>query len=150
MEIGKPITQTSLVADQNLILIKTDRIKEYLGHLHDLSQFSLIEFKSNPLVFGPAELFLQLTIESAIDIGNNLISGLKLRKPASNREIFEILHENKIIGDPLRDSLCNITQFRNTLVHDYLRLERESVFNILQRDLVNLEEFMKATCNSFD
>ncbi|MGE5605129.1 MAG: type VII toxin-antitoxin system HepT family RNase toxin [Bacteroidota bacterium] len=135
------------MVDKNLILIKTDKIKEYLGFLRDLRQYPLNEFKTNPQIFGSAERFLQLAIESAIDIGNHLISDLRLRKPGTNREIFEILNEHGIITAGLRDSLCKMAQFRNILVHDYLRIDREIVFTILRRDLKNLEEFVISVIN---
>jgi uncharacterized protein YutE (UPF0331/DUF86 family) len=137
------------MVDKNLILIKTDKIKEYLGFLQNLRPYSLNEFKSNPLIFGSSERFLHLAIECAIDIGNHLISDLRLRKPGTNREIFEILNEKGIITDGLRDSLCKMAQFLNILVHDYMKIDREIVFNILQRDLKNLEEFIKAVVESF-
>ncbi len=132
------------MVDKNLLIIKTDKIKEYLGYLQDARQYSLNEFKSTPQIFGSSERFLHLAIECAIDIGNHLIADLHFRKPGSNREVFEILHENGIIGAGLRDSLAKMAQFRNILVHDYLKIDREIVFNIVQRDVKDLELFIKA------
>jgi len=39
---------------------------------------------------------------SDIDIANHIISDMGYRKPSSNREIFEILFENKIINNNLK------------------------------------------------
>lgn len=136
------------MVDKNLILIKIDKIKEYLEYLQPAKNYSLTEFRSNPQIFGSSERFLHLAIECAIDIGNHVISDLHLRKPGSNREVFEILHENKFINDELRDSLCKMAQFRNILVHDYLKIDREIVFTILQRNLSDLEKFIVEVINS--
>jgi uncharacterized protein YutE (UPF0331/DUF86 family) len=132
------------MVDKNLLIIKTDKIKEYLGYLKATRRYSLNEFKSTPQIFGSSERFLHLAIECAIDIGNHLIADLRFRKPESNREVFEILHENGILDAGLRDSLVKMAQFRNILVHDYLKLDREIVFNIIQRNLTDLERFVKA------
>lgn len=77
------------MVDKNLIMIKIDKIKEYLGYLQAVRKHSLAEFRNDPQIFGSAERFLHLAIECAIDIGNHIISDLHLQKPGSNREIFE-------------------------------------------------------------
>lgn len=136
------------MVDKNLIMIKIDKIKEYLGYLQAVRKHSLAEFRNDPQIFGSAERFLHLAIECAIDIGNHIISDLHLQKPGSNREIFEILNENKLIGDDLRNSLCKMAQFRNILVHDYLKIDREIVFNILQHNLSDLEQFVTEVIKS--
>jgi uncharacterized protein YutE (UPF0331/DUF86 family) len=136
------------MVDKNLIMIKTDKIKEYLGYLRDVRQYSLTEFRNSPQIFGSAERFLHLAIECAIDIGNHVISDLHLRKPGTNREIFEILYENNLIHGELRNSLCKMAQFRNLLVHDYLKIDREIVFHILQHNLSDLEQFVTEVIKS--
>ncbi|MBA7515273.1 hypothetical protein ES705_07312 [subsurface metagenome] len=48
--------------------------------------------------------------------------GLKweyLRKPATYRETFEILEEERIISEELANELSDLAGFRNVLVHIY-------------------------------
>ncbi len=51
-------------------------------------------------------------IECAIDIGNHIISDMRYRKPETNRDVFEILHENEIISLKLKENLGNMAFLR--------------------------------------
>ncbi|WP_291567399.1 type VII toxin-antitoxin system HepT family RNase toxin [Clostridium sp. UBA2485] len=95
----------------------------------------------NPLIYGSTERFLHLTIECVMDIANHLISDLRFRKPESNRDVFDILYENDIIDRKLKENLCNMASFRNILVHDYLKLDREIVYGIILNNLDDIITF---------
>ncbi|MEG2936259.1 MAG: HepT-like ribonuclease domain-containing protein, partial [Clostridium sp.] len=58
-------------------------------------------------------------------------------------EIFIVLYENKIIDEPLKESLCNMAGFRNILVHDYMKLDRIIVYKIINNNLKDIETFIK-------
>ncbi|MBS7251896.1 MAG: DUF86 domain-containing protein [Candidatus Freyarchaeota archaeon] len=84
-----------------------------------------------------------VSIQSAIDLANHIIADRGLRKPLTYRESFEILSESGIIPPDLGDNLSDLAGFRNMLVHSYLRLDLEAVYNILQNDIRFLREFKK-------
>ncbi|MFN3490707.1 MAG: type VII toxin-antitoxin system HepT family RNase toxin [Anaerolineales bacterium] len=109
-------------------------LEEYLEILRGLQKYSLEEFLSNPEHYGSAERFLQLAIETTTDIGNHIISSLKLGEVNWYSDIAVLLEEKwiRIIG------------FRNILVHDYLEVDRKIVYQVLQNGLVNLEELKKS------
>jgi uncharacterized protein YutE (UPF0331/DUF86 family) len=98
---------------------------------------------NDPFIYGSTERLLHLGIEAAIDIGNHLISDLRLRKPENNRQIFEILAEDKIIPGALAENLGKMVQFRNILVHDYVKLNREIIFDIVINNLDDIENFVR-------
>jgi uncharacterized protein YutE (UPF0331/DUF86 family) len=68
---------------------------------------------------------------------------MRFRRPESNREIFQILCDNNIIDKTLSSNLSNMAGFRNILVHDYVRLDREMVYDIIINHLKDIESFMK-------
>jgi uncharacterized protein YutE (UPF0331/DUF86 family) len=84
---------------------------------------------------------LLISIQSAIDIANHIIAERGFRKPSTYRESFEILYEERVIPENLSESLSDLAGFRNVLVHIYWRLDIDTVFEILQRDLGVLKEF---------
>ena len=53
------------------------------------------------------------------------------------------LFENKIINNNLKENLSNMAGFRNILVHDYTNLDREIVYEILNNNLKDIEDFRK-------
>ena len=85
-----------------------------------------------------------ISIQSAIDIANHIIADKGLRKPSTYRESFEILYEERLIPKVLSDRLSDLAGFRNILVHIYLRLDIDAVYEVLQRDLSALKEYERA------
>lgn len=85
-----------------------------------------------------------ISIQSAIDITNHIIADKRLRKPSTYRESFEILYEEGLIPKILSEKLSDLAGFRNILVHIYLRLDIDAVFEVLQQDLGVLKEFERA------
>ncbi len=109
-----------------------------------LSEHSLEEFVHDPFVHGNAERYLQLAIQCTIDIGNHLLSDLKLRTPREYREIFLILAEGKILPESLAKKLASAAGLRNILVHDYMELDLKRIYDYLRHGLKNFEEFGRA------
>ena len=113
-----------------------------MNNIKEIKKYSRDDYESNPLIYGAAERFLHLTIECVMDIANHVISDLSYRKPENNRDIFEVLFENKVIGAQLKENLCNMASFRNILVHDYIRLNRLAVYDIINNNLKDIEKFI--------
>lgn len=126
---------------REVVIFRIDKLKEYLRYLEDVKKYSREEYIKNPLIYGSTERFLHLTIECVMDIANRLISDLRFRKPESNRDVFDILYENDIIDRKLKENLCNMASFRNILVHDYLKLDREIVYDIVLNNLDDIITF---------
>lgn len=70
---------------------KLSRLEEYLRFLRELKAASLEAFMTDFRSRGAAERYLQLAIESVIDIGSEIISFLQLRRPERYRDIPPIL-----------------------------------------------------------
>lgn len=94
------------------------------------------------MIYGAAERFLHFSIECVIDIANHIIADLNYRKPDSNRDTFEVLYKNKIIEFELKERLCNMAGFINILVHDYLKLDRYLVYDIIKNNLSDIMLFV--------
>lgn len=98
---------------REIVLVRISKLDEYINFLDKIKRYSKDEYINDPLIYGSTERFLHLAIECVLDIGNHIIADMRYRKPDSNREIFEILCENKIIDSNLKVSLCNMAGFRN-------------------------------------
>ncbi|WP_279381239.1 HepT-like ribonuclease domain-containing protein [Clostridium pascui] len=44
---------------------------------------------------------------------------------------------DKIINETLKNNLCNMAGFRNILVHDYMKLDRGLVYDIINNNLLS-------------
>jgi len=132
---------------EGLITEKLSRLREYLDYLRAMKDTSLESFMSDFKARGAAERYLQLAIESVIDIGNEIISSLQLRRPERYREIPDILAEAKIIPSELAERIAQMIGFRNLLVHNYAVINKALEHEFLQTRLSDFESYMKHMVN---
>jgi uncharacterized protein YutE (UPF0331/DUF86 family) len=130
------------MVSRDVILIRINKLREYMTFLDTIKNYSKEEYTSNPMIYASTERFLHLSIECILDIGNHIISDLRYRKPENNKDIFEVLYENKLIEHDLKENLCKMAQFRNILVHDYIKLDREIVYEIVTNNIKDLKTFI--------
>ena len=99
-------------------------------------------FLKDQLLQGSSERFLQLAIESCLNVGNRLISLYQFERPVSTPEtyadIFREMESLGIIDSAFCERLVKMAKFRNRLVHLYWDIDEEQVFQFLQE---NLEDF---------
>jgi len=133
--------------DHQSISVRLEKLKEYGSYLKGYQKNSLTQIKKDYTLQGAICRYFQLSVECVIDIAELLISSLGLRKPATGFEAIEILGENNII--PLRFSkkFAPIVGFRNILVHDYLSIDLDKVYQHLKEDLKDFNLFAKLISN---
>lgn len=122
---------------------KLEKLQEYLSYLKGYQKHSVEELKKDHTLQGAVLHYLQLAIECVIDIGELLISGLKLRKPEEAREVIKILAENKIIPADFAERFASIAGFRNILVHEYADIDLNKVYEHLKNDLQDFDFYAK-------
>ena len=67
------------MVNREVLLKRIEKAKEYLDFLHNIKDnYSLNEFKQNPMVYGSSERFLHLSIETMLDIVIHIISDKNL------------------------------------------------------------------------
>ena len=126
------------MVNKAILAERLERLREYLGILEAVQQHDMKRFAQDPFVHGTAERYLHLAIECLLDIGNHVISDRGYPKPESYADVFRILVDKGIIPDELLEELAGMAAFRNVLVHDYLRLDREKVYHILMEKMLLL------------
>ena len=123
------------MVNKAILAERLERLREYLGILETVQQYDVQRFAQDPFVHGTAERYLHLAIECLLDIGNHVISDRGYPKPESYADIFRVLADQQILPAELLDELSGMAAFRNLLVHDYLRLDREKVYHILMEKM---------------
>ncbi len=116
-------------------LVKLD---EYIEILRSLQSCTREQFLANPIYYGSAERFLQLAIETINDMGSHIIVDLGLGSVDWYSDVPDIFLQHEYIDATVAEQWRKMTGFRNLLVHDYLDINREIVYDVLQH---NLEDF---------
>ena len=131
-----------------------DRIKEHLQqlnkyhlHLAEMRKLKREVFLQDAVFQGAAERFLQLAIESCLNIGNRILSLQQFQKPLdplqTYADIFLSLKDIGVIDQDLSDRLVMMAKFCNRLVHLYWEISPEKIFEIVQNNLEDFELFEK-------
>lgn len=127
---------------EGLIGEKLSRLREYTRYLGELRDLPLETFLTDFRTRGAAERYLQLAIESILDIGSEIISSLHLPRPERYRDIPKILADAEIIPRKLSDEVAEMIGFRNLLVHDYATIDKKLEHRFLQERLPDFDAYM--------
>ena len=119
-------------------------LEGYLQHLCEMQKYPVEEYLSDWRIYDLADRQLHLALETYLTVGEMVISEFGFARPETYADIPRILFENKVIPNLLKDKLVDLARFRNVLVHDYLRLDHERVYQHLQNDAATIEEFVEA------
>lgn len=135
--------ETNPSIEKTLIMTKLSKLKQYLKYLKELQASSIEEFSSDFKTSGATERYLQVAIECIIDIGNEIISSLQLKRPERYRDIPYILAEEKIVPKKFSETVATMISFRNLLVHDYGSINLNLIHEFLKTKLVDFDQFAK-------
>ena len=123
---------------------RLNKLDEYLSILDELRQVNREAFNTQPQLYGSAERFLHLAIETVLDVGNHIIADENLGVINHYSDIPNILADNGYISAELAQRWIRMIGFRNILVHDYLDIDRDIVYGVLQSDLADFETLKQA------
>lgn len=132
------------MSEKDPLKIKLDHLCNYWRELKRPSRMSLSEYLDDGVVRAFVERKIHLAIECCLDIASYLITEKHYRIPTSNRDMFDVLLENKIISNSLARRMGQLAAMRNILVHDYAAIDNRKVFSVLKHHLSDFEEFGKA------
>lgn len=133
------------MVDRFVVAARLAKIREYVALLRKIRGLAdERHFVNDPLVYGNAERYLQLSIQAVLDISHHIVADRNLPLPADSRSLFELLARHKVISKPLSVKLTAMAGFRNILVHEYLEIDRHRVYRALTKDLPDFETFIRA------
>ena len=72
-------------------------------------------------------------IQIVVDVSCHLVSRDNLGMPSTYSECIELLQQAGYIRDTLASTLLGMVGLRNILVHEYIRIELERLYNLLDR-----------------
>lgn len=125
-----------------LYIKKIELIEESLKRLREINSeiSNLKQYKSSWRAKDIVERNLHKIIEAIIDIAKILISRKKLKEPSTNREVFEILHENNLFPSDFLKIIDKMIGLRNIIVHSYDKIDDNIIYGILKKNLKDIEK----------
>jgi uncharacterized protein YutE (UPF0331/DUF86 family) len=137
------------MVEQSILVNRLTLLEEYIRDLEEIKDKSLQDFKSDKIIRRYAERTLHIATEACLDIANHIISYEGYREPKDNKDAFEVLMEQKIIAPDLNEKLKKMAQFRNVVVHDYIRIQPDILHSILNKNIGDIVAFAKCIKDKF-
>lgn len=119
------------------------RLQDVIRRLHKLREASLERFRGDEDLQWLAERGLHLGCEIVLDVGNHVLSGAFGRPAETYEQILSGLGREGVLSPELILEVGGLGGFRNLLVHVYLDLDPERVWQILQRAPDRFERFTR-------
>jgi uncharacterized protein YutE (UPF0331/DUF86 family) len=79
-----------------------------------------------------------------------LIADRGWRTPSTYREAFQVLEEKGVLDSEMTRNMEEWAGLRNVLVHLYLEVDQRILYDILTRDLDQLERYAEALSKAVD
>lgn len=127
----------------------TERLRLLAEYLDELQGYrrrttSFQVYLDNKMLRRAVERALQVAAEACLDIGRRLIALEGFRYPEDNKDVFQVLQEERVVSQELLPSLVDMARFRNLIVHDYAKIDDAKVYAILTKRLGDLDDYARA------
>ncbi|MCF8036511.1 MAG: DUF86 domain-containing protein [Desulfobacteraceae bacterium] len=131
------------MVDREIIIAKTNAAKKHLSRIQSLAEGPKQAFMEDQNTQDIILFNIQLAVQNCIDIAAHVISEQGLGVPGSNNEMFYCLEENGYINRQIAEKMVKAVGMRNLIVHEYGKLDLERIYQTLQHDINDLQEFLK-------
>lgn len=125
----------------DLIEARFRDLDRYMAQLRYLASEDARAFCEDPIKVGAAKYYLQVAIESCLDVAHHLIAREGWRAPTSYADTFTVLAEQHVIPQSFLPTAQKMARMRNRLVHLYWEVDEEALFQILHQHLDDFEHF---------
>jgi len=136
------------LVDREVFDRRLGRLEQLLRDLRVLAAHEREAFLGDRALQAQAERWLHLAAECALDITNHLIADRGWRTPNTYRDAFRVLREEGVVTDDLAGRLEGWAGLRNVLVHLYLDVDHERLWEVLAGGLDDLEAFAAAVADA--
>jgi uncharacterized protein YutE (UPF0331/DUF86 family) len=82
-----------------------------------------------------------VSIECCLDVANHIIASEQFRAPKDYADSFKVIEEEEIVNNDLGQRLRQMAKFRNRLVHLYSEIDDSYVYQFMNENLNDIEEF---------
>ena len=138
------------MADTDLILAKAGSIKKHLNRVFEKRETDLRTFlkdidRQESILFN-----IQMAVQNCIDIAAHIISDQGLGVPGSTNEMFYLLEENGYLDNEITEKMVKAVSLRNLIVHEYSKIDLDQIFEVAQKDITDLNEYLKSIFKKLD
>lgn len=117
------------------------QIKESRGKLEEAAKMTKEEFLKDAKTIDAIKYDLVIGVEAMLDLCNHIIAQEKLGLPIDYADVFKVVNKLKIFTEELGTQLIDTAKYRNKLVHLYLEIDDDKVYDQLKGNIKTFELF---------
>ena len=102
------------------------------------------EFLNDDVLKAAVERNVQVAIQSVLDICNHVVADMKLEVPDEEKQAFSIMAAHQLISFELAAKLGLMAGMRNVLVHEYLEIDYDRLYEVMTHNIADFEELIAA------
>lgn len=125
----------------DVVINKIQNIQRCVRRAREEYQADRDGFATNYTRQDAALLNIVRACETVIDLANHVIRSHKLGIPVSSADSFKLLRAERIIDDRLAERMVKMVGFRNTVVHQYTKVDIRIVEAVIVSELDELLVF---------
>lgn len=84
----------------------------------------------------------ELIAQSVVDVASHIVAQRRLGIPESYRDMIAVLEQHGMLDSRLSKSLQKLVSMRNLLVHQYLEVDYQLVFEAIPSAITDATEFV--------
>ena len=123
---------------------KVATVRRMLDRVRSLPLDSLSSFTLDARMVAAGDSYLRRALEALLDLARHVLAKGFARAPAEYGEVARQLGEVGVIGPALAVRLGLMARYRNRMVHFYDEITDEELFDILTRELGDVEAILTA------
>lgn len=131
-----------MVFSKQSILERLKKLEEVLAKLKEKEYVELAEYKRDTDTQWIVERGLEIASSMILDIGNHILASVYRTAATEYEEILGKLGEKRVISESLYKKLQGLGGFRNILVHGYLSLNQDLVYEHYRKALSSFPRFI--------
>ena len=132
------------MVDRDIIIAKADSIRKHVQKAREKVGIDLKDFLRDADCQDIVLFNIQMAAQNCIDMAAHIISDEGYGVPGSNNEMFYMLEKHGLLDRDLTEKLVKAVGFRNLIVHEYGQLDMTQVYRTAQKDITDLEDYIKA------
>ncbi len=125
------------VIKQRLVQLSTS-----LNKIERFKDLSLEGFLNDDIIQDVVEYNLFIAINMMIDIATHIVVDNNIGNPKTLGEAFDILNKEEYLSDDETKSYRNMVGLRNILSHEYVNIDKNIIYNIMENKLVDIKKFI--------
>ena len=126
---------------KDIVINKIQNIQRCVRRAREEYQADRDGFAANYTRQDAALLNVLRACETAIDLANHVIRLRKLGIPVSSADSFQLLRAERIIDARQADRMSKMVGFRNTVIHQYVKVDIRIVVAVIVTELDELLAF---------